>query len=192
MLIRVSKAVLVLCAGVYASLVAVNNIADYGTNFEFVRHTLNMDTTFPGSKLNWRALDSSTLHHLFYAAIIVAEGLTGLLCVVGAQRLWRARADGNEFRRAKGLAVAGLTVGIVLWFGGFIAIGGEWFLMWQSETWNGLDTAFRTSALMTLVLIYLTAASDDTPVSWRQDAALQEDRPPKRRAKRPRKSPTTR
>ena len=191
MLIRVSKAVLVFCASVYAGLVAVNNLTDYGTNFEFVRHTLTMDTTFPGNELTARALESSTLHHLFYAAIIVAEGLTGGLCLVGAHRLWRARADGEEFRRAKGLAVAGLTLGIVLWFGGFIVIGGEWFLMWQSETWNGLDTAFRTAALMTLILIYLTAASDDAPFSWRQDAASPEGRP-KRQAKPARKRPKAR
>ena len=191
MLIRVSKAALVLCASLYAALVFVNNVLDYGTNHAFVRHTLTMDTTFPGNQLTWRALESPTLHHLFYAAIIAAEGLTAWLCLVGAARLWRARADGDAFRHAKGFAVAGLTVGVVLWFGGFIVVGGEWFLMWQSETWNGLDTAFRTSALMALILIYLTAASDDTPSSWRQDTETSGEQP-KRRGKPVRKRSKTR
>jgi hypothetical protein len=32
---------------------------------------------------------------------------------------------------------------MVLWFSGFITVGGEWFLMWQSEIWNGQEAAFR-------------------------------------------------
>ena len=191
MVIRVSKVGLVLCAGVYAALVALNNVSDYGANLGFVRHTLTMDTTFPGNPLIWRAIESAALHHLAYAVIIAAEGLTAWLCLVGAVRLWRARADVGAFRRAKGFAVAGLTLGVVLWFGGFIAVGGEWFLMWQSETWNGLDTSFRTTALMALILIYLTAVNDDAPLSLGGDPAAP-DKPPARRADGAPKKPSAR
>ena len=30
-----------------------------------------------------------------------------------------------------------------MWFVGFVVVGGEWFLMWQSATWNGQEAAFR-------------------------------------------------
>ena len=53
----------------------------------------------------------------------------------------------------------GLLMLVTLFFGGFITIGGEWFQMWKSTQWNGLDPAFRnaTLALVTLVLVHLPA-----------------------------------
>jgi predicted small integral membrane protein len=35
---------------------------------------------------------------------------------------------------------------LLLFPGGFIAIGGEYLQMWQSEDWNGLDPPSRTSS----------------------------------------------
>jgi predicted small integral membrane protein len=39
----------------------------------------------------------------------------------------------------------------------YLAIGGEWFAMWQSSDWNGLDAAARNVALaaFTLLLVHL-------------------------------------
>lgn len=39
--------------------------------------------------------------------------------------------------------MASVLAGFVLWFLGFMAIGGEWFLMGQSPHWNGRVSAFR-------------------------------------------------
>jgi predicted small integral membrane protein len=49
---------------------------------------------------------------------------------------------------------------VVLFMGGFIAIGGEWFQMWKSQTWNGLDPAFRNSvlAMISLVVMHLPSS----------------------------------
>jgi predicted small integral membrane protein len=43
--------------------------------------------------------------------------------------------------------------------GGFVTVGGEWFQMWKSTAWNGLDPAFRNSvlALAGLILIHMPA-----------------------------------
>lgn len=41
------------------------------------------------------------------------------------------------------------------WFAGFLVVGGEWFQMWQSKTWNGQEAAFRFVACIGLVLIFL-------------------------------------
>ena len=49
--VRLAKVSLVALIGLYALLVGYNNIVDYGSNYEFVRHLLLMDTTFPGSAL---------------------------------------------------------------------------------------------------------------------------------------------
>ena len=66
---------------------------------------------------------------------------------------------GGEFARARAFSSIGLLMIILLFFGGFTATGGEWFQMWRSTAWNGLDPAFRNSALaaITLVLVHMTA-----------------------------------
>lgn len=62
-------------------------------------------------------------------------------------------ASSASFHAAQGFAVLGLTGGVLLWFTGFIAIGGEWFLMWQSDQWNETPTSFRFAAAFLLILV---------------------------------------
>ena len=162
MIARLSKSLLTLALGVFALLVGVNNIIDYEPNFAFVRHVLSMDTTFPGNKLLWRAITNDGVHHAAYALIIVSELAVGLLCIAGAWNLFAARArPAAEFNQAKALAIAGITAGFALYFFGFLVIGGEWFQMWQSATWNGQEAAFRFAAVFGLVLIYVTIKDGD-------------------------------
>ena len=61
---------------------------------------------------------------------------------------------------------------VLLFFGGFIDIGGEWFQMWRSTAWNGLDTAFRNVllAIATLVMIHLPVA--EAPDAAQRDLAM--------------------
>jgi predicted small integral membrane protein len=40
-------------------------------------------------------------------------------------------------------------------FIGFLAVGGEWFAMWQSQVWNGQQPAFRMFASILFVLIFV-------------------------------------
>jgi predicted small integral membrane protein len=40
-----------------------------------------------------------------------------------------------------------------MWLVAFLSVGGEWFLMWQSQTWNGQEPAFRMFAVVGLVLL---------------------------------------
>ena len=54
--IRLVKTSMVASTALFALLVAFNNLVDYGSNYEFVRHTLSMDTTFPGNALMGRAI----------------------------------------------------------------------------------------------------------------------------------------
>jgi len=143
MWLRISKIVLVALTALYATLVAFNNITDYGSNFQFVRHVMSMDTTFPDNTAMWRAVTSPVLHHAAYGLIIAVEIVTAILAWLGAFMLWNSRQDAGQFNDHKRLAGLALILGICLWFGGFIVIGGEWFLMWQSDAWNGVQAAFR-------------------------------------------------
>jgi predicted small integral membrane protein len=162
MLTRYCKIVLVTLIGLFSLLVGADNIIDYGTNYAFVQHVMSMDTVFPNSTLTWRAITSPALHQVAYALIIAAELLTGALCLFGAWRVWEARAGtALEFNAAKGIAVAGLTAGFALWFFGFMTVGGEWFQMWQSATWNGQEAAFRFIGCIGLVLLFLAQKDEE-------------------------------
>ena len=84
------------------------------------------------------------------------ETLAMLLIGGGALRLWRARSTGAaQFNRAKGLAIVGLTVSLLQWYFAFLVVGGEWFLMWQSEVFNGQPAAHRMFSVLGISLIFL-------------------------------------
>jgi predicted small integral membrane protein len=48
-----------------------------------------------------------------------------------------------------------------MWMVAFLGVGGEWFLMWQSKTWNGQDAAFRMFTVIGIVLLLLTRPDSD-------------------------------
>lgn len=162
MLIRLSKTALVGASSLFLLLVVFNNLTDYGSNLAFVQHVLAMDTTFPGNQLMWRALTTPAVHHAFYASIILWELAAGALLAAGAWKLWQARAaSATVWQRAKSLATAGLVVSLLQWFVAFITVGGEWFVMWQSGTWNGQNAAFRMFAILGLILLFLNQRDDE-------------------------------
>lgn len=161
-LIRLSKVALIAALAAYAAIVAYDNIVDYGSNYEFVRHVLNMDTTFPGNALMHRAIADKSVWTAAYALIIAAEGLTAFLLVIGALALLvRLTASAAIFNRAKVWAVAGMTVGFGLWFFGFLVVAGEYFAMWQSKEWNGQDAAFRITTVILGVLVFVSLPDGD-------------------------------
>src|SRR5215467_12388069 len=98
--IRLAKVTMIGSLAAYAFIVAYNNVVDYGSNYEFVRHVLSMDTTFPGNALMRRAISDETVWRWAYAAIIATEWATGLLLAVGALALLaRLRAPAPTFNR---------------------------------------------------------------------------------------------
>jgi predicted small integral membrane protein len=159
---RIVKVTMVAALATFALIVAYDNIADYDSNYEFVRHVLSMDTTFGASVLKSRAISDETVWHAAYALIIAVEGITGLLLAFGALALLRRlRSPAAIFNSAKIWAVAGLGTGFGLWFFGFLVIAGEYFAMWQSKIWNGQEAAFRITAVILAVLIYVSLPDDD-------------------------------
>jgi predicted small integral membrane protein len=156
MILRVAKIALVAGAALYCTLVVFNNLTDYDSNYEFARHVLMMDTTFPGNHGMWRAINSPAMHTLFYLSIIGWEIATSFLLWWGAARLMRGlRSTAREFDRAKTVSLAGLTLSLLLWLAAFLAVGGEWFLMWQSSVWNGETAAARNFLVVGIVFLIL-------------------------------------
>ena len=159
-MLRSAKILLLLALALYYTLIVFNNLTDYDTNFQFVRHVLMMDSTSPGTRGLWRALNQPAWHALFYLVIIAWEAAIALLCWWGGVRLVRARREpADTFNRAKSLAVAGLTLAMLMWLAAFLIVGSEWFLMWQSKSWNGRDPAFHMF-LVTGIVLLLVAQPD--------------------------------
>jgi predicted small integral membrane protein len=154
MTLRTIKILLVFGVAIFYSLVVFNNVTDYGSDDEFVRHVLMMDTTFPGNQEMWRAINSPALHTAFYVSIIAWEFLTMSLCWWGGVRMAQARNAGTtEFHQSKRVAILGFTLALLMWLVAFLSVGGEWFLMWQSKSWNGQDAAFRMFTVIGIVLV---------------------------------------
>jgi len=152
--LRFSKAVLVLAIALFYTILVLNNITDYGSNYQFVRHVLMMDSTFPGNHLMWRAVNSPLIHTGFYLSIIAWESVTMLLCWWAGLRLLKSyRADRSQLVAALDLAVIALTTSLLMWLVAFLDVGGEWFLMWQSQMWNGQEEAFRMFTVVGLVFL---------------------------------------
>ncbi|MGV9450263.1 DUF2165 domain-containing protein [Streptomyces sp. NPDC003635] len=146
--LRLTATLLTASVALYMALVAFGNITDYGTNQQFVRHVLAMDTTFKDDDLMWRAITSTGLQDTAYVAIIVWETVAALVLIYGTW-LWARGGD----RGARRFSTYGLLMVMLLFGAGFIAIGGEWFAMWQSGDWNGLDAATRVFVFSGIVLI---------------------------------------
>ena len=160
--LRLAKTAFVAGIAFLVSLVAFGNITDYHTNFAFVQHVLMMDTVFPDASIKYRAIDNPTLHHAAYFLIIGFETLTAILCWIGAFRLLSAmKSPARDFTRAKNMAVIGLALGFLTWQVGFMAIGGEWFGMWMSGTWNGIASAHRFFITIIAVLIFLAVPDSE-------------------------------
>jgi predicted small integral membrane protein len=162
LIVRIAKILLVGALACYAFIVAYDNIVDYGSNYQFVRHVLSMDTTFPDNALMHRAITNEPVWSQVYALIIAWEWLTSALLAIGALALLaRLRSPAAIFNRAKTWAVAGLMAGFALWFFGFLLVAGEYFAMWQSQTWNGQEAAFRLTMMILGVLIFVSLPESD-------------------------------
>jgi predicted small integral membrane protein len=161
-MLRLIKVAMIASCALFALLVAFNNIVDYGTNYAFVVHTLSMDTTFPGNALQGRAVAAGWMYDAAYWLIIGTEAATGVLLSLGALRLFCLRhAPARDFNAGKPLALAGAALGFLLWFTGFMVIGGEWFAMWQSRTWNGQEAAFRFYLTLLGVMLFVNQPDHD-------------------------------
>jgi predicted small integral membrane protein len=162
--LAMAAAVVVAINGLYMLLVAIGNIFDYQTNFDFVNHVLRMDTTNFGAgegvgldpDVMWRAITNETLITIAYIGVIIWETVAAAVLLY-ATYLWIKSSKTKLYFAARKVSTIGLLMIVILFMGGFITIGGEWFQMWRSVEWNGLEPAFRNSvlAIFGLVLVHL-------------------------------------
>ena len=103
-----------------------------------------------------RAITNETLITIAYVGVIIWESIAALVLMF-ATFLWIKSSKTKLYFSARKFSTIGLLMIVILFMGGFITIGGEWFQMWRSVEWNGLEPAFRNSvlAILGLVLVHL-------------------------------------
>lgn len=159
-MMRILKSIAACSSALFFTLVVFGNIFDYTINFTAVIHVLSMDTTFKSPEVMGRALTLPLYHHLAYWIIIFTESIAGIALWVGGLGMIARRSQEINYSYFKRLAIFGLFIGFILYFLGFIVIGGEWFCMWQSKEWNAVPTAAIFASMMMLVILFLNTNDD--------------------------------
>jgi predicted small integral membrane protein len=172
MINRWAKSLLVMLGALYSFLAGFDNVIDYQANLPFMQHVLMMDTTFRSPSIMGRAITSPTLHHAAFVAIIMAELAVGVIAGLGAVRMMMAGRNAKAFAEAKDIAIAGLMLAVLIWFGGFLIIAGNWFAMWQSSEYNAQEAAFFFAVPFMLILAIIMPAEPQDPARM---ATLEED-----------------
>lgn len=155
---KTQKAVLVAAVSFYMSLVVLGNAMDPAANFAYVQHVLAMDTVFAHSSQKWRAITNPELWRLGYVLILVYQTVVAGWLGWAAWKLFRAPVNG--WVAARNFASAAMVTTMLLWLVPFITIGGEWFQMWQSHDWNGIESASLNFLWNGVILIYLQTPND--------------------------------
>jgi len=119
--------------------------------------------TFEGGAESWQATSNPVVIWLGALFIMLSKLSTGVLCAVGAARMWQSRNGSTaDFAAAKRIALAGCGIAVIMLFGGFIVIAESWFELWRSETLlrTALTDAFRYAGMIALIGIFVAAPDD--------------------------------
>ena len=83
-IVQLCQILFVALIGLFALLVAYNNLRDPQSNLRLVQHLLSMDSVFPDTRLKSRAIVSPAVHRIVFGLIVAVQGASALLCLGGA------------------------------------------------------------------------------------------------------------
>lgn len=141
----------------FFSITVYNNVIDYQTNYPFIKHVMSMDTTFRTPALMHRAITNPSHHAIFYIIIVITQAISALCLWISICLLLRHLTSYTNFINAKRYALGALFIGFLLYAGGFLVIGGQWFAMWQSSNWNAQMKAGLFINLIMFVLLFINS-----------------------------------
>ena len=140
--------------GVYKCLPKHHRLA--GT-IKAVQSTTAM-TTFENGESSFQATSSPVIIWMGALFILFSKLATGLMCSIGAQRMWRAQStDMASFESAKQIALTGCAISMFMLFSSFIVIVEGWFELWRSENMRApvLESAFRYAGMISFIAIFV-------------------------------------
>jgi predicted small integral membrane protein len=159
MAIRVLKIILVVFVGLQGWFYVAGNIANWDSGLAAVGYVLGMEGHEIYATHIFPALTNKALVTIAFLIIICGEFLVGALSLTGAWHLWRARnGHADSFNSAKTFAILGAGMAMVVWFGGFVILGGALFQMWQTQIGTGsFEGAFIYGATSALILLFVNS-----------------------------------
>lgn len=143
------KALVTASIALMLSVIAFNNITDYGTNFELVQSVLSMEMV-NSTSVQWRAVTNPSLHHGLYILIIAWEAASALFCWMGAALLLKGQSNANR------IAATGLSMAFTFFMVGLVGIAGEWFYMWDSALGPLHTKAIVLSMFLAVSALYVS------------------------------------
>ncbi len=156
------KILLVAAMALFLTMTTFDNLTMPDVGLGAVSAAMSMETTFKHPAAMWRAVSGKGPAVVIFGGIILFEAIAAVLCWAGAIRMWRARLDSSAFARAAATANLGLALVALLYFGAFLVIGTEWFLMWQSQQLGvALEVAFRMFVAAVLIMMCIALVHDD-------------------------------
>ena len=139
-------------------LYVAGNIANWHAGLGAVGYVLGMQGHETYATHIFPPVTSAAMVTIAFLLILTGEFLVGALSLRGAWDLWNSRKDSaGAFNDAKTYAVLGAGMAMVVWFGGFMVIGGALFQMWQTQIGAGsFHDAFIFAATGGLVLLFVS------------------------------------
>ncbi|MGB0495308.1 MAG: DUF2165 family protein [Kangiellaceae bacterium] len=156
------KILLVLTVALWALTSAYQNIESWNGTIAAVKSTTSM-TAFDSDDSNFQATSNIMIIWIGAIFILISKLATGILCSIGAIRMWRAKInDMAGFDAAKNTALTGCAISMLMLFGGFIVVAENWFELWRSESMRGpvLESAFRYAGMIAFISIFVATKDE--------------------------------
>jgi predicted small integral membrane protein len=158
---RLLKIVLAEFVAFFCVMYAIQNIANLQAAYGFVALMVGMEGQVAYASHVGPSVHSPILIWTMLWIIIALEFLAGLLAGKGAFDMWQARKkSSSEFNDAKGSAILGCGIGVIIWFGIFSAIGGAYFQMWQTDAGGSVLNNAGSFVVQLGVIALLINAND--------------------------------
>ncbi|GAA5060486.1 DUF2165 domain-containing protein [Nocardia callitridis] len=160
-------AALATITGFYYLFVAITNCTDTDTNRNAVAAVLSMKSTIHKGGTDWRAITNGNVALVAYILIVIWEFLIAFALLAGALQwgrvlLRRGRDATAGAAVAVGLSSLGWTMAVLLFAGGFLTVGGEWFRMWANDDVDASSAALQNFLIAGVGLILVHLPERDT------------------------------
>jgi len=157
-----TKTLLIVTVALWGFVGAYQNIANWSGTIGAVQAATSMVAIEDGAS-NPHATSNPLIAWMGALFIVLSKLATGILCAIGAVRMWRAQAnDMSAFASAKEIALTGCAIAMIMLFGGFIVIAEGWFELWRSDSMRGpvLESAFRYAGMIALIGIFVATKDE--------------------------------
>ena len=161
-MMRILKTSIVFSASLLCLFYALNNVVNLDAMYGALAYVMSNQDHAAYQSAFGPAITFPPLIWLAVVIVLVGEFGAGLILLKGAWDMLAARGgSADAFQAAKGTALVGCCIGILTWFGLFMAVGGAYFQMWQTEVGNGSHSdAFRFAAMLGLIFLVVNARDD--------------------------------